>query len=95
MKERCECISLGGRQILSERGHVAVTLLDLSNELIAAQSKRHTSQIRPASSTESVKGMAVATLRVLQDDGPLQFKRGAVRHELRRHGITRPGLHVR
>src|SRR5258708_12827883 len=94
--EKCdERRRLRRTQILPIRRHVAASLDHLADELVLREPHGNTVQSRASLSAPLPKGMAVAALLALENEGTLPLKRGSAMQKSLRHWITAPTVHRR
>src|SRR5713226_3803461 len=94
--EKCdERRGLCRTQVLPVRRHVAASLDHLADELVLREPHGDAIQRRASLPAQLPEGMAVAALLDLKNKRALPFKRRCATQELRWHGITTPGVHVR
>src|SRR5262245_21692278 len=92
--ERDERVDFRGAEILAVSRHVAATLQNLTEELIARLTRRDAIERRPALSSFTAEAVAGPALLVLQHKGTLELERSPSLDVPHRCGSGRPGLHL-
>src|SRR5215467_11543591 len=93
--ERDERVDFSRAQILAVGGHVAATLQNLADELVARLARRDAVERRPALSSFTAEAVAGPALLVLQHQRALELERSPALDVPDRCGGRGPGLHLR
>src|SRR5260370_3662093 len=94
--EECDDrVDLRGREILAVCRHVAATLNDLANDLIAREARGSVVERRPAQPALAVERVTIAALLALHEQSALELERSAALNVIDGSGRTAPRVHHR